>query len=153
MADKTINSFTNTALADTDSFIKQSAVGLTSKTTLGDIKDNFSSTFVSKGTVIWEDTPATSIYDLELKPNKIYAFYVEAFTGSPGYYQIVYAQALKNPAVRIYASFSYAYLDVSDNLQYSSGLIDCYYLFEDGIIYINSEHSIKVSKIIEYDEV
>jgi len=155
MANKQIKDYTNLALADTDSLIKQSVTGLTGKTTIADLKANLDGRYQGKGKVIWKDTPTTSIDDLELKPNKIYAFYVESFADTTGNYQIVYAQAPEDLPIIISANFSYAYLDVDNKLQYSSGYIYGVYLQESGTgtIDIDSEHSIKVSKIVEYDDI
>ena len=149
----TINSLTSaTIINPTDQFLIETISGPL-KLSGAVLKEKVTADSQKKGRVIWEDTPATSINGLELKHDKIYAFYVEAFTVEPGHYQIVYAQALGNSPVRIEAGFSYAYLDVDYQRQYSGGLIEGVYALGAGTIDINSKHSIKVSKIIEYDEV
>lgn len=53
MANKQINAFTNTALADTDSLIKQSVTDLTGKTTLADIKSNLDGRYQKQGVLIY----------------------------------------------------------------------------------------------------
>lgn len=57
MADeiKQIKNYDITALGDTDSFVKQSEVGVTSRVTYSHIKDSFDDRYEKKGTVIWED--------------------------------------------------------------------------------------------------
>lgn len=53
MANKQINAFTNTALADTDSLIKQSVTGLTGKTTIADLKANLDGRYQKQGVLIY----------------------------------------------------------------------------------------------------